>query len=165
MINIDNFIELNDFRLNTMKEAESAGFSNFIKNDIRQKLELFSNAEDKFVSLVLKINKELKKVDFGVIKEIKLSLSSNNQSIAKMLNNIKDEMVNIGTLYNKDSLFFEQKNSLNSLEKLLELFRDIKKQLNSDKISLSDTLNLSLEFVENGIKKICYLKSLLLYLF
>ncbi len=152
--NIENIYEVKEFKLSTFKQALSLDFRNFVEGIYTKKLELFSNTEEQFISLVKKINKELKGVDFGVISDISIETSMSQQdSIAKILLELKEQMLEISALFVQDSLFFEQKNSLQKLQDLEELFLKIKKELKSDKISLIDTIDLSLSFRENGKKR------------
>ncbi|WP_456458245.1 hypothetical protein, partial [Nitratifractor sp.] len=92
--------------------------------------------------------------DFGVIRDIRLRTRvEEGDSLAKMFERLKSESDEIATLMVQDSLFFDRRDALKKLERLLELFGEIKKQLKSDRISLVDTIDLSLEFYENGVLK------------
>jgi tetrahydromethanopterin S-methyltransferase subunit B len=151
LINLENLNELQERKITTLKKALSANFENFVKTTVSRKLDLFSNAKEDFTSLVAKINKNLKDVDFGVIKEIKLQTSLQEQdSIAKLLVKLNDKMLDISSLFHKDSLFFDLKDSKKALDELEAMFSTIKKELKTDKISLIDTIELSLNFKENN---------------
>lgn len=155
LINIENLHELYTHTLSTLKKTLNTKFENFVKNTVTKKLDLFSNAKESFVSLVAKINKHLKDVDFGVISGISLQTNiSQDDSIAKMLLNLKERLTDIGTLFVKESLFFDMQDATKILLELEEMFVKIKKELKSNKISLVDTIDLSLDFMENGKKRV-----------
>jgi len=152
--NIDSLYEFYYMQLDTLKSGQSKNFENFVKNTYSQKLNVFSNTQDSFLKLVSKINKELKEIDFGVIKEIRFNtFVSGKDSISTMLNQLKEKMNDISSIFHSNSLFFDIRESISILNELEEMFLNIKKELKSDKISLEDTVELSLEFYENGILK------------
>ena len=154
LINIDELIELKNIRLDQLKKQEHKRFENFVKNLITQKLSVLENTQDKFLELVAKVNKKLKSVNFGVIKEIKIQTQiSEANSIAKMLRNLKDKLSDVSAVFRRDSLFFDQKDALKNLNDIEDIFYKIKKELKSDKISLTDTIELGLSFMENGVYK------------
>ena len=152
--NIDSLHEFYYMQLDILKSGQSKNFENFVKNTYSQKLNVFSNTQDNFLKLVSKINKELKEIDFGVIKEIRFNTAvSGRDSISTMLNQLKEKMNDISSIFHSNSLFFDIRDSISILNELEEMFLNIKKELKSDKISLEDTVELSLEFYENGILK------------
>jgi hypothetical protein len=151
LVNIDNIIELQATKITTLKKTLSTSFENFIKATVSRKLDIFSSAKEDFIKLVAKINKNLSHVDFGVIKDIRLESSLQEQdSLAKMLTKLREKMLDISTLFNKESLFFDAKDSKKSLDELGIMFDTIKKELKSDRISLIDTIDLHLSFKENN---------------
>jgi hypothetical protein len=151
LINIDNVLELQATKITTLKKTLSTSFENFVKATVSRKLDIFSSAKEDFIKLVAKINKNLSSVDFGVIKDIRLESSLQEQdSLAKMLTKLREKMLDISTLFNKDSLFFDAKDSKKSLDELEVMFATIKKELKSDRISLIDTIDLHLSFKENN---------------
>jgi hypothetical protein len=151
LINIDNVLELQTTKITTLKKTLSTSFENFVKATVSRKLDIFSSAKEDFIKLVAKINKNLSGVDFGVIKDIRLESSLQEQdSLAKMLTKLREKMLDISTLFNKDSLFFDAKDSKKSLDELSVMFDTIKKELKSDRISLIDTIDLHLSFKENN---------------
>jgi len=153
-LQIENLVELKRFRIDTLKKSANAEFGNFVKNLISQQLTVFSNTQEAFEALVAKVNTQLRQVDFGVIRQIRLRTRvEEGDSLAKMFARLKSESDEIATLLVQDSLFFDRRDALRKLEGLLELFEEIKKSLKSDRISLVDTIDLSLEFYENGVLK------------
>jgi hypothetical protein len=118
---------------------------------VSRKLDIFSSAKEDFIKLVTKINKNLVNVDFGVIKNIRLESALQEQdSLARMLTKLREKMLDISTLFNKESLFFDVRDSKKSLDELEVMFATIKKELKSDRISLIDTMDLHLSFKENN---------------
>ena len=104
--------------------------------------------------MVAKVNKKLKEVDFGVISGIKIESNFiDDNSIAKLLRVLKEKLDEISIIFKRDSLFFDSNESYKKLKEIEEIFLKIKKELKSDKISLTDTIELSLSFIENGVKK------------
>jgi hypothetical protein len=155
LINIENLHELYTHTLSTLKKSLNTKFENFVKVTVTKKLDLFSNAKESFINLVLKINRHLRDVDFGVIESISLQTNiSDDDSIAKMLLNLKERLTDISTLFVKESLFFDMQDATKILLELEDMFIKIKKELKSNKISLVDTIDLSLDFVENGKKRV-----------
>jgi len=154
LVNIENLYELQRYKITTLKKTLSNEFKNFVKSTVSKKLELFSNAKESFLNQVQKINKNLKSTDFGVVKDIKLETSISEQdSIAKLLIALKNKLIDISSLFNRGSLFFDIDNAKRILNELEEMFSHIKKELKGNKISLTDTIDLSLSFVENEILK------------
>ncbi len=153
-LQIDNLVELKRFRIDTLKREANATFSNFVKNLVTQQLTVFANTQEAFESLLAKVNTQLRQVDFGVIRDIRLRTRiEEGDSLARMFARLKSESDEIASLMVQDSLFFDRRDALKKLERLLELFNEIKRQLKSDRISLVDTIDLSLEFYENGVLK------------
>jgi hypothetical protein len=151
LINIDNIMELQTSKISTLKKTLSTSFENFVKATVSRKLDIFSSAKEDFIKLVAKINKNLANVDFGVIKDVRLESALQEQdSLARMLTKLREKMLDISTLFNKESLFFDAKDSKKSLDELEVMFATIKKELKSDRISLIDTIDLHLSFKENG---------------
>ena len=148
---IELLYELRYIKLDTLKKAETTKFRNFIQNIYSKKLEIFANTEERFDSLVKRVNRELKSVDFGVINSIKIETSKTTQeSISKIFIQLKDKMTDIASMMTQESLFFDRDDSYRHLMELDRLFHSIKKELTSDRITLVDTIDLGLSFRENG---------------
>lgn len=154
LINIDELTEFKEYKLDHIKQQEQTKFKNFVSNLITQKLTVLTNTQDRFLELVAKVNKKLKEVDFGVISGIKIESNFiDDNSIAKLLRVLKEKLDEISIIFKRDSLFFDSNESYKKLKEIEEIFLKIKKELKSDKISLTDTIELSLSFIENGVKK------------
>ena len=151
---IDELYEFRQKQFEINKEGESVKFHHFIDGILTNQLNLFSRNEDKFLTQVAKINKNLAKVDFGVIKHIKLvTKSQEKKSIASMLRRLKEQIVELRTFFQDKTLFYDANDAQKILANLQSIFLDIKKELKGDAISLVDTIELSLEFEEGGILK------------
>ena len=151
---IDELYEFRQKQFEINKEGESVKFHHFIDGILTNQLNLFSRNEDKFLTQVAKINKNLAKVDFGVIKHIKLvTKMQEKKSIASMLRRLKEQIVELRTFFQDKTLFYDANDAQKILVNLQSIFLDIKKELKGDAISLVDTIELSLEFEEGGILK------------
>ncbi len=151
---IDEIVEFKEKKIETLKQSGHKAFINFVKNNLPQKIAVFSDTEDKFLSQVAKINKNLTKIDFGVIKNIKMETTiGDKKSIARLLTELAETVCNLSSLLNETSLFYDQKEVMNELEKLEKKFKEIKNELKGSAISLIDTIDLSLSFIENGTHK------------
>ena len=147
---IDEIHEYKNKKLQITKESGHKKFRNFVNNSLPQNMSVFNDSEDKFLTQVAKINKNLSGIDFGVIKDIKLNPKvGDKKSIAKLLSDLNESVVTLSSLLNESSLFYEQSDVLKELAKLEIKFKDIKKELKGSAISVDDTIDLSLSFREN----------------
>jgi hypothetical protein len=154
LMKIDEIVEFKNKKIETIKQSGHKDFFNFVKNRLPQKISVFSDTEDKFISQVAKINKHLTKIDFGVIKNIRIDTTSDDKkSIAKLLLELNENIADLSSLLNEASLFYDQKEVITELEKLEKKFDQIKHELKGNAISLIDTIDLSLSFTENGTQK------------
>jgi len=153
---IEKIIEIHEYKnkkLEILKESGHERFRNFVNSSLPQNMSVFNDSEDKFLTQVSKINKNLQGIDFGVIKDIKLNPKvGDKKSIAKLLSSLNDNVSTLGSLLNENSLFYEQAEVLSELSRLELQFKEIKKALKGSAISLQDTIDLSLSFNENGKK-------------
>ena len=151
---IDELYEFKQKQFEINKEGESERFRNFVNALLLNQLANFKRSEDKFLSQTVKINKNLAKVDFGVIRHIKLvTKSQNKRSIALMLTRLKNQIEELSTFFKGNTLFYDANEAQKILANLQSIFLDIKKELKGDAISLVDTIDLSLEFEEGGVLK------------
>lgn len=151
---IDEIAEFKNKKIDTIKQSGHKDFFNFVKNRLPQKISVFSDTEDKFISQVAKINKNLTKIDFGVIKNIKIETTSGDKkSIARLLVELNENISDLSSLLNETSLFYDRKEVIVELEKLEKKFKQISQELKGNAISLIDTIDLSLSFMENGTQK------------
>jgi len=149
--------ELKDFKekkLEILKETSNEKYFNFIKSEIPSKLGSLSRSEDKFHEQVKKINKNLSTIDFSIIKSIKINLEiGNKRSVMTLLGEMNTLVQNLTIVDTKESLFFDRPETNQDLQKIANLLSEIKETLKGGAITLLDTIDLSLEFVENGTKK------------
>ena len=162
IVKIDDIIEYKNKKLAIVKRSGHKKFTNFVKNLLPHKMSVFNDSEDKFSSQVAKINKNLSEIDFGVIKNIKIDTKiGDKKSISKMLQELNNNVANLSSLLNESSLFYEKDEVLLELNRLESQFKEIKKELKGNAISLQDTIDLSLSFIENGkeISQVSQLKN------
>ena len=159
---IDEIAVFKEKKLEIIKQSGHKKFINFVNNLLPQKMSIFSDSEDKFLSQVSKINKNLSGIDFGVIKDIRIDTNvGDKKSIAKLLSELHLNVANLSSLLNESSLFYDKDDILVELNRLEIKFKGIKSELKGDSISLQDTIDLSLSFNENGkqISQVSQLKN------
>ena len=71
----------------------------------------------------------------------------------KLLGDIRDLVLGLDFKDTQESLFFNRKETSQDLQKISILLQEIKETLNGGAITLLDTIDLALEFTENGNKK------------
>ncbi len=154
---LEKLSELKDFKekkLEILKETTNEKYFNFIKSEIPSKLGSLSHSEEKFQEQVKKINKNLSTIDFSIIKEIKINPEiGNKRSIMTLLGEMNSFVQNLTITNTPDSLFFDRPKTNQDLQKIATLLSEIKETLKGGAITLLDTIDLSLEFIENGTKK------------
>lgn len=151
LLKLDEILEFKEKKLEILKQSGHKRFFNFVQNLLPQKISVFSDSEDKFLSQVAKINRNLAKIDFGVIKNIHLDTKiGDKKSIAKLLEELREVVSELSTVLAQSSLFYDKEDLYKALEMLELKFKEIKTQLKGNAISLQDTIDLSLSFNENG---------------
>lgn len=139
--------------LQTYKELESERFNNFI-NDIDSKLENLSHKEDDLIKRIKRVNEAFVGISIDVLKDIKFTYKLNSKkSFKKISQDIKEELSAILSLHKENSLFFDKKDSEESLEKLSNLLELIKKRLESEEGLKFAGVDLMLDFIENEAHK------------
>jgi len=147
---IDEVYEYKNKKLEIAKKSSHKKFVNFITNSLPTKMSIFNDSEDKFMSQVAKINRNLSGIDFGVINGIKFNTKiGDKKSIAKLLIDLNKNISAISSLLNETSLFYEKSSVLKELGYLEAKFKEIKSELKGSSISLTDTIDLTLSFNEN----------------
>jgi hypothetical protein len=156
---IESLNELEDFKLNkyeSQKKRSHREFNLFLKNTLPQKLTNFGNLENEFLEVVDKINKNLKKANFGVVRDISLQTNENathKDSIGKLFEKLSIKIKDSANLYSKNSLFFHDvPRSVKNIEEIIDILSDIKKRGTEGTINLFDAIDLSMSYVENGKK-------------
>jgi hypothetical protein len=154
---LEKLSELKDFKekkLEILKETSNEKYFNFIKSEIPSKLGSLSHSEDKFQEQVKKINKNLSTIDFSIIKGIKINPEvGSKRSVMTLLGEMNTLVQNLTITDSKESLFFDKPETNQDLQKIANLLSEIKETLKGGAITLLDTIDLSLEFVENGTTK------------
>ena len=151
---IDELKAFKDKKFEPLKRTSNEEYKNFIKNEIPLKLETLSHAEDKFQEQVKQINKNLSTIDFTIVKDIKIVTEiGNKRSIMKLLGEIKDLIKSFDFNDTRANLFFNRTQTNQDLQKIALLLKEIKETLNGGAITLLDTIDLALEFNENGKRK------------
>ncbi|CAA6813260.1 MAG: Chromosome partition protein smc [uncultured Sulfurovum sp.] len=154
---LEKLSELKDFKekkFEILKETSNEKYFNFIKSEIPSKLGSLSHSEDKFQEQVKKINKNLSTIDFSIVKNIKINPEiGNKRSVMALLNEMNGFVQNLTMTDTPESLFFDRPKTNQDLQKIATLLSEIKDTLKGGAITLLDTIDLSLEFVENGTKK------------
>ncbi|MGD9717888.1 MAG: ATP-binding protein [Sulfurimonadaceae bacterium] len=151
LLKLEEIVEFKNKKLEMLKQSGHKKFLNFIQNLLPQKMSVFSDSEDKFLSQVQRINKNLGAIDFGVIKEIRIDTKSGDKkSVAKLLEELREVVGSLSSLLGENSLFYDKEDVYRALETLEAKFKEIKAELKGSAISLQDTIDLSLSFNENG---------------
>lgn len=145
------FVEFSNKKFETFKKAQSDDFNQLVTNTIQQQISVFTDNQDTFLKQVNKINRSLKNIDFSVIKNISIDseLQKNRRSIASILNNLIETLSEFNISDDKNSIFFEEKNSVKLLNKIGVILEKLKKELKGEKISVFDTIDLSLSYMDN----------------
>jgi len=156
----DSLEELHKFSMisyDNQKRSRHADFTNYLNNIIPQKLGTFNDLEDRFEQQKNRINRNLNKVDFGAIRQISLEMDKskgNNNSIASLMQSLNSKVVSARTMFeDKESLFFDKPKSIENIDAIIETLGKIKKQSEGGAIHIFDTIDLTISYVENGVKK------------
>jgi len=139
------------------KRSRHAAFTNYLNNIIPQKLGTFNDLEDRFEQQKNRINRHLTKADFGAIKEISLVMEKskgNKNTIASLMRSLNSKVVGARTMFeDKQSLFFDKPKSIENIDAIIDTLGKIKKQSEGGAIHIFDTIDLSISYIENGVKK------------
>ena len=152
---IDELIEFKEKRFETHTRVMIEEVRNLIEGILEREIKNFEDAKDDFISQIKRVNSNLSKVDFGVVKDVKLIIEDGKKDILKLFDEIKKNIDNlIILLENEKSLFFDKKEAFKTISKIESLFEEIKNELNKEEFSLSDIIDIKLEFKENEEKKV-----------
>ncbi|RXJ94813.1 hypothetical protein CRV00_05635 [Malaciobacter molluscorum] len=140
--------------METRKKTKHVDLARLVKSLIPGKIDTLNALHGKFIEQKNKINKNLKKADFSVIKNIKIDIDNNETKKGslsleiKELSDVVDDLISY--LSDEKSLFFDRRDSQKKINILLDKLTNIKKLSDSGSIHLYDTIDLSLSFIENG---------------
>jgi hypothetical protein len=147
---VDELYIFKDKKFEVLNKTRIKGLKNLISGILDKKLDSFENAKEDFLSQVKRINNNLSKVDFGIIKKIKIEIEESKRNVLKIFDEIKRNIEELIILLdNEDSLFFDKADSDRKLLKINELFNAIKKEVKNDSFSLVDVVDINVKFVEN----------------
>ena len=139
------------------KRSRHADFTNYLNNIIPQKLGTFNDLEDRFEQQKNKINRNLNKVDFAAIRQISLEMEKskgNENTIASLMRTLNNKVVSARTMFeDKASLFFDKPKSIENIDAIIDTLGKIKKQSEGGAIHIFDTIDLTISYVENSVKK------------
>ncbi len=139
--------------LQTTKEFEGERFNNFI-NDVNGKLENLSHKENDLIHRIKRVNQAFIGISIDVLRDINFTYKLNHKKSFKSISkDIKSELNTIITINSENSLFFDKKDSQDSLEKLTNLLELIKKRLDSEDDLKFSGVDLRLDFYENDIHR------------
>jgi len=147
---VDELYIFKNKKFELLNKTRVKGLRNLIKGILDKKLDNFETAKEDFLAQVRKINSNLSKVNFGIIKGIKIEIEETKRSILKIFDEIKNNIEDLVTLLeSKESLFFDQVQSDRKLKKIEELFDIIKKEVKNESFSLIDVVDINVKFIEN----------------
>jgi chromosome segregation ATPase len=147
---VDELYIFKDKKFEILNKTRIKGLKNLISGILDKKLDNFENAKEDFLSQVRRINHNLSKVDFGIIKNIKIEIEESKRNILKIFDEIKKNIEDLIILLdNEESLFFDRADSDRKLKKIEELFNMIKKEVKNESFSLIDVVDINVKFTEN----------------
>jgi hypothetical protein len=107
------FEVLNKTRLKELK--------NLLGGLLEKRFDNFERSKEDFIAQVRRINKNLAKVDFSIVKNIKIEIEENKKSILKIFEEIKNDVIDLLSFLSEDSLFFDNVLSERKLKKKIQL--------------------------------------------
>ena len=150
---VDELFIFKEKKFETINKTMVESLKNLIEGILKREIDNFEGAKEDFIAQIKRVNKNLSKVDFGVIKEIKLEFDEAKRDVLKLFEEIKEKVIDLSEILdNKKSLFFDEKAAKKAIEEVEILFERIKNQINKESFSLSDVVELNLSFVENNEK-------------
>ncbi len=154
---LEELYKFSTISYDNQKRSRHAAFTNYLNNIIPQKLVTFNDLEDRFEQQKNRINRNLTKVSFGAIKEISLVMEKskgNKNTIASLMRSLNSKVVSARTMFeDKQSLFFDKPKSIENIDAIIDTLGKIKKQSEGGAIHIFDTIDLSISYIENGVKK------------
>ena len=137
-------------KFEVLKKAKMKELKNILDGLLSKKLEGFERSKEEFLEQIRKINQNLNKIDFGIIRNIKIEIEENKRNILKVFDEIKSIIQDLMSILNsEESLFFDKNESERKLKKIEELLGFIKKEVNKENFSLIDVIDINVKFIEN----------------
>ncbi|NPA12019.1 MAG: ATP-binding protein [Epsilonproteobacteria bacterium] len=153
---VDELYIFKDKKFDVLKKTRIKGLKNLIGGIMDKKLESFKEAKEDFLRQIKRINQNLKEVNFGIVRNIKIEIEETNRSILKIFDEIKTHIESLNRMLEDEAEFFESRDNDRKLKRIEELFNEIKKEINSPSFSLVDVVDINVKFIEN--EKENYLK-------
>ncbi len=154
---LEELYKFSTISYDNQKRSRHADFTNYLNNIIPQKLGTFNDIEDRFEQQKNRINRNLNKVDFGAIRQISLEMEKskgNQNTIASLMRTLNNKVVSARTMFeDKASLFFDKPKSIENIDAIIDTLGKIKKQSEGGAIHIFDTIDLTISYVENSVKK------------
>jgi flagellar biosynthesis GTPase FlhF len=146
---IDELYIFKNKKFDVLNKTRFKELKNLLGGLLEKRLDIFERSKEEFISQVKRINKNLSKVDFGIVKNIKIEIEENKKSILKIFEEIKNEVTDLLGFLHEESLFFDNRLSERKLRKIEESFNKIKKEINKESFSLIDVVDINVKFTEN----------------
>ncbi|NPA87123.1 MAG: ATP-binding protein [Epsilonproteobacteria bacterium] len=147
---VDELYIFKDKKFDVLNKTRLKGLKNLISGILDKKLDNFEGAKEDFLKQVKRINNNLSKVDFGIIKGIRIEIEETKRNILKIFDEIKENIADLVTLLeSEESLFFDRAESDRKLRKIEELFNIIKQEVKSESFTLIDVVDINVKFIEN----------------
>ncbi|WP_456480083.1 ATP-binding protein [Nautilia sp.] len=147
---VDELYIFKDKKFELLNKTRLKGLKNLIGGILDKKLDNFEGAKEDFLKQVKRINANLSKVDFGIIRGIKIEIEETKRNILKIFDEIKDNIQDLVILLeSEESLFFDKAESDRRLRKIEDLFNIIKKEVKSESFTLIDVVDINVRFIEN----------------
>ncbi len=146
---VDELYLFKEKKFEVLNKTRIKGLKNLLGAIFEKKLDNFERSKEDFLEQVRRINKNLSKVDFGIVKNIKIEIEETNKNILKLFDKIKENIEDLLIMLEEDNLFFDRSESNKKLKKIEELFNIIKKEVKEESFSLIDVVDINVKFVEN----------------
>jgi hypothetical protein len=149
---IEKVNELNIFKnkkFEVLNKTRLKELKNLLGGLLEKRLDNFERSKEDFISQVRKINQNLSRVNFGIIRNIKIELEENKKSVLKIFEQIKNDVTHLLGFLSEESLFFDNIMSERKLKKIEEAFNTIKKEISKESFSLIDVVDINVKFIEN----------------
>ena len=148
---VDELYLFKEKKFEILNRTRLKGLKNLVSGILEKKLESFESAKEDFLTQVRRINQNLEKVDFGIVGDIKIEVEESKRSILKLFRKIRRRVEDlIGLMDTQESLFFDSREGLKSLETIIRLFGEIKREVGEGSFSLVDVIEINVKFRENN---------------
>ncbi len=145
---VDELYLFKNKKFEVLKKAKMKELKNILDGLLSKKLEGFERSKEEFLNQVRRINQNLSKIDFGIIRNIKIEIEESKRNILKVFEDIRKIIEEFMIIENENE-FFERSDSERKLKKVEELLGFIKKEVNKESFSLIDVIEISVKFIEN----------------